>query len=254
MRVFAQGFWLPKKGNGAHEYEDAFWPRRLPVDGAEVLHFRVAVADGATETSFSRFWARMLVRSYVKGQLFSDRSGAPVKKLQDKWQRSVSQRPLPWYAREKARGGAAAALLGLHIHDVNAKSEGPGWEAVAIGDCCLFQVRGAQVVEYFPIRDANEFSNRPFLLSSNWDASEEWRAHLKMISGYWRPDDSFYLMSDALAAWFMRSNERAGSPWKILRDLGTTESLAFPEWIGGLRTEQHIRNDDVTLLRIDLVT
>ena len=50
--------WLPKDGNGPEEYEDAF--RSLPEQG------RFAVADGATETSFSGIWAAALVAAFAQ--------------------------------------------------------------------------------------------------------------------------------------------------------------------------------------------
>lgn len=62
MRVSIQVFGLPKAGNRADEYEDAYSPKRQgELEGES---FRFAVADGATEGSFSRLWAGMLVRSY----------------------------------------------------------------------------------------------------------------------------------------------------------------------------------------------
>jgi hypothetical protein len=148
--------------------------------------------------------------------------------------------------------GAAAALVGLHIRDGGEAAGARGWEAIALGDCCLVHVREGQVIERFPLQSASEFSNRPFLLSSNVTASRGWEERLKNISGVWQSEDSFYLMSDALAAWFMRSEESGGSPCEMLRDLGTTEATAFAEWIEELRLKHYIHNDDVTLVRMDL--
>jgi hypothetical protein len=253
VRLFAQAFWVPKSGNHPGEYEDAFAPRPLPGEDKEVSDFRAAVADGATETSFSRLWARLLVGSYVRGQLVPDRFPLALHRLQERWHREVTRKPLPWYAQEKIISGAAAALVGLHMWDGDAEPDGGAWEAMALGDSCLFHVRDGRAIERFPLHSASEFSNRPFLLSSNVLASEGWQDHLKTASGVWRSDDSFYLMSDALAAWFMRSEESGGSPCAFLRDLGTTDNPDFAGWIGDLRSERHIRNDDVTLVRTDLI-
>ncbi len=253
MRLFAQAFWLPKSGSAEEEYEDAFWPKQMPTDReADVSDFRVAVADGATETSFSALWAKLLVRSYAEGQLSPERFAASLQKLQERWRKAVSRKPLAWYAEEKVRSGAAAAFVGLHLSNREAESYEGLWEASALGDCCLIQIRGGQVIERFPIKSASEFSNSPFLMLSNPSASEGWQERLRTISGSWLSDDSFYLMSDALAAWFMRDEESGGAPWEILRDLGTADSQTFPDWISELRSTHHIRNDDVTLVRVDL--
>jgi len=254
VRLFAQAFWLPKCGNAEEEYEDAFWPKHLPADReAEVSDFRVAVADGATETSFSALWAKLLVRSYAEGRLSPERFASSLLNLQERWRKVVSRKPLPWYTEETVRSGAAAAFVGLHLNRREAESYGGRWEASALGDCCLIQVRGGQVIERFPIKSASEFSNRPFLVSSNPSTSDGWQERLGTISGSWLSDDSFYLMSDALAAWFMRDDESGGAPLEILRDLGTADSPAFPDWIAELRSAHRIRNDDVTLVRVDLV-
>ena len=99
MRLFAQAFWLPKSGSTEGEYEDAFWPKRLPVDReAELSDFRVAVADGATETSFSGLWAKLLVRSYAEGRLLPEGFAASLVKLQARWRSAITRKPLPWYA------------------------------------------------------------------------------------------------------------------------------------------------------------
>ena len=55
MHITGTTLCLPKDGNTKAEYEDAAYP------GNEINYygelFRCAVADGATETSFSRLWA-----------------------------------------------------------------------------------------------------------------------------------------------------------------------------------------------------
>lgn len=148
--------------------------------------------------------------------------------------------------------GAAAAFVGLHIRHGGVEGAEGAWEAIALGDCCLVHVCDGRVVERFPLQSASEFSNTPFLLSSNVAASIGWEERLKQISGVWKSDDSFYLMSDALAAWFMRSEESGDAPYETLRDIGTEDGPAFPEWIGELRSKHRMRNDDVTLVRTDL--
>ena len=68
MHVMARALWAPKAGNRSDEYEDAFWPQRTinrTVNRSGL--FRLAVADGATETSFAGLWARRLVRAYGSG-------------------------------------------------------------------------------------------------------------------------------------------------------------------------------------------
>jgi hypothetical protein len=161
---------------------------------------------------------------------------------------------LPWYAEEKARQGAFAAILGVVLYD-NANRGGSGghWQAVAVGDSCLFQVRGEEVLVRFPVNDSAAFSNRPHLLSSNPDHAGRLVDHVCNKHGKWQAGDAFYLMTDALAYWFLRELEQGRTPWRVLRDLNTSDEVRpFREWVETLRTKGAIRNDDVTLLRVDI--
>ena len=115
MRIHIHHHWLPKAGNRSEEYEDAFWPTRSEVVTGGELY--CAVADGATETSFSGQWARQLVRAFGNGDLAERDWTAQLAKEQSRWLHTVQRKPLPWYAEEKARSGAFAALLGLTVGD-----------------------------------------------------------------------------------------------------------------------------------------
>ena len=252
MHVFARPFWAPKGGSADSEYEDAFWPRTAKE--AKVADFRCAVADGATETSYSAIWAKQLVRYFCKESSNVPFDGASLRQLQRRWSAIVRRRPLPWYAEEKVHLGAFAAVLGLILYDGACAGRGNGnWQAVAIGDSCLVQVRGDAVLARFPLAASAAFSNRPHLLSSNPAHNSRIVDHLQKMDGTWQSGDAFYLMTDALAFWFIREVEDRRRPWSILRDLGTRdEPKPFREWVESLRAERAIRNDDVTLLRVDI--
>src|SRR5262245_53960409 len=115
MHVLAQPFWLQKVGNAPEEYEDAVWPEQLTETEGKL--FRCAVADGATETSFSGAWANVLVRAYGQGQLNARNLWKSLPCLQKEWLHSVRlcAQPLPWYAEEKLRDGAFSSILGLTL-------------------------------------------------------------------------------------------------------------------------------------------
>lgn len=252
MQVYAQAFWMPKAGNSDAEYEDAFWPTK-PLRG-QATCVRLAVADGATETSFSKIWAKQLVRNFCKGRLDAPLIGDGLRDLQQRWSTIVRRRPLPWYAEEKIRSGAFAAILGLVMqeHMPSTNLHGP-WQAIALGDSCLVQVRGEQILTRFPLDSSASFTNRPHLLSSNPADNNRAHEYLRTMNGTWVPGDAFYLMTDALACWFMREVEEGGTPWTVLRDLKTSDEIKpFREWVADLRVDRAIRNDDVTLLRLDI--
>jgi len=251
MRVSAQGFRAPKLGNQDSEYEDAFYPRRELISReARIFHF--AVADGATETSFSGLWAKQLVRAFCRGRLDGPMCLEGLRLLREQWHKIVSRRRLPWYAEEKVRSGAFAAIAGIRLED-GAGAQGRGiWKAIAVGDSCVFHVRKKKVLCCFPIQKSDDFNNSPRLLSSNKPESERYRAKLQRTSGVWHGGDTFYLMTDAVACWFLKQIESGAVPARELADLTDGGSNSFQQWLSGLRERKGVRNDDVTILRVEI--
>jgi hypothetical protein len=242
---YAKEFWLPKHGSSEGEYEDA---AAIAND-----RMRFAVADGATETSFSGAWARQLVRAFTSGKLSIPIALEELIPLQARWQESIAHRhPLPWYAEEKANSGAFAAFVGLEFSQEKTDAGTRKiWRATAAGDSCLVQVRGDEIIHAFPLADSASFGNRPNLLSSapssNGDSSEL----VKQCTGSWGCEDVFFLMTDALACWFFKEQELGNKPWILFRDLDTQDSVPFEKFVTDLRASGRMKNDDVTLLRID---
>lgn len=246
MRIYADSWWLPKRGNTAEEYEDACWPRDRC--SGEYPGFRCAVADGATETSFSGLWAELLVRAHGRGRLAPRGLPEALRPLQHEWRRRVSAMPLPWFAEQKAEQGAYAALAGLTLTALRPGRDG-GWHALAVGDSCIFQLRAGSLAATLPVACSADFTSRPALLSSDSAANEGLDGRLTAVSGEWAPGDTFYLMTDALAQWFLRNIEDGRRPSPLPRDLSDS---AFEEWIRDLRAHGEIRNDDVTLMRVEI--
>lgn len=280
MRARVRTQWLPKRGNHPHEYEDAFRPTTCDRD-AVVL--RCAVADGATETSFSGLWANQLVAAYCRGQLGPRRWETTLERLQLRWKDAVDSRELPWYAEEKARAGAFSAIVGItfsarpaRIADIDslpapdaaslaattgaleaphpAHASGPiRWTAMGLGDSCLLQVRDNRLVRSFPLSDSADFSNRPRLLSSNAAANRMLNGAIRRTSGTALRGDSFLLATDALACWALSMEERGEDVWKELVAAARGDADSFRVWVDELRDRRGLRNDDVTLLHVETV-
>ena len=153
MEIYAKEFCVPKNGNTEAENDDSFSSAKDKS--------RFAVADGATEASFSREWAKQLVRAFTTKRLSIPIALDELKPLQSRWDKFVHRHPLPWYAEEKASSGAFAAFVGLEF------LEEKKWRATAAGDSCLVQVRGNEIIKAFPLADSASFGNRPNLLSAS---------------------------------------------------------------------------------------
>jgi hypothetical protein len=211
-------FFMQKAGNRADEYEDAY-AYTAQADENGDLWF--AIADGATETSFSGEWARLLTSAYAEKRLTTITPDA-IQPLSAEWEAKIAGQtaaaPLPWYAETKLIDGAASSLVGLHI------TASGGWKAIGAGDSCLFQVRGMQVVASFPLSQPDEFK----------------------AEGEWLPGDMFYLMTDALAHWFLKR------PTDYIPRLNSLGPRRFEKLIHYLRAEKLCKNDDVTFLRVRL--
>lgn len=247
MRIVCRTLWLPKKGNTQEEYEDAASP--LDDVEEESSTFKCAVADGATETSFSGFWAKLLADGYV--------SGANRDELKVRWQDSLETKELPWYAEQKAESGAFAALLGLSLQDGESGDSGT-WEAEAVGDCCLFLVRDGNVIEKFPLNESEQFNSSPVLLSSNNDeAAAEAEKQVLKATGEWKRGDVFYLMTDAIARWSYKRQEEYGDVSHWLKSMSSQKELEeFTEvqrTITDAENRPLMRNDDVTLMTLQIL-
>lgn len=252
MVISAETFWLQKAGNKPDEYEDAFCPSDRVI-GEAGREFSFAIADGATDACFSGTWARQLVNAYCEGMFDPISLAKSLPELQRQWREHVASKgPLPWYVEQKADSGAFATLLGITLEGLAGSVAEGKWRAIAV-DSCLFHLRGRQVVEGFPIDQEESFNNSPTLLSSNAGHDEIPLRSVRTMEGKWIGGDTFYLMTDALACWFLRQTRNQRVPWKLLQDVGVGErNKRFEPWIDRLRSSKLVRNDDVTLSRIEL--
>lgn len=264
MRVVVDSFWAPKEGNDPDQYEDAFWPY-WPHRDVTANHFRFAVADGATESAFSRLWARMLVLLYCSSHTdltynLDGLDGEPwetehIRNRASRWAKIVNAKPLPWFAIEKAQRGSFASLLGLTLlADTGGNPQFGAWQSIAIGDTCLFQIREGKLRTTWPMQSSSEFNSHPFLVSTDPNKNRVlWRGSPHhVIRGEWRLGDVFYLVTDALAARYLAAVENGESAAKVFPGPNETDRH-FRAWLTLMRQNREIRNDDVTLLRIEVL-
>jgi protein phosphatase 2C-like protein len=237
-----RSFTLHKDGNQPDEYEDACAGQ--PKVG------RFAVADGASESSFASLWAKLLVEGFIAARGRTTLNW--LLPLQKRWAEAVDHLELDWFGEEKREQGAFATFLGLILQKPQG-AEGR-WRAVAVGDCCLFQVRQESVLASFPVQRAADFGNRPPLLCSRAVGGRDGLAQAKRAVGKWQKGDRFFLMTDALAQWFFQRHEQKRKPWdSLLRRLAEPNpTAAMKGYVEQLRSRKEMTNDDVTLLLIDL--
>jgi serine/threonine protein phosphatase PrpC len=223
---------LPKAGNSPSENEDAH-----ATDGTS----RFAVADGASEGWASGSWAARLVSRFV--------AAPPAPSAFDEWLRSARAGyaapaptgPLAWYAEEKQRDGAFATLLGLELRPT---ASGWAWKVIAVGDSCLFHLRGGTLVTAVPLERTEQFGTRPALVPSAPDArcpEPEW------FAGRAEPGDLFLLATDAASARVLAPDGVAAADRAARAALAARAPDPLRDWCAQARAAI---NDDVTVLAI----
>jgi hypothetical protein len=92
------------------------------------------------------------------------------------------------------------------------------------------------------------------LLGSRGRAADTPIQGIRRARGKWRPGDRLLLATDALAEWLLRRNESGLQPADDIERLLTESSVpdAIAGWVEERRDRQGLRNDDVTLVVIDL--
>jgi hypothetical protein len=255
-RLFRE-FRLPRRGYGAAECQDAA--------AGDPLRGRFAIADGASESSHAGLWARLLVEEFVHAP---ERAlGPPLEEtgwsswllpLQRRWvaevQRTQNGLTLPWYLEDQLRQGAFATFLGLVLQRDTGVPGERQWRALAVGDSCVFQTRKGELLQSFPLTRAADFSSAPWLVGSRTSPGGVPQQHGLHLRGHGQEGDRLWLMTDALAQWFLRQVESGALPWEPLEHslLAPDPDVFFARWIEELRTTQQLRNDDVTLLAVFL--
>ena len=244
---------------------------------------RYGVADGASEGCFTGDWARLLVESFVRGgEITSWPASLPA--LQEQWDAEVRAQDLPWYAETGVNQGACSTFLGLVLEDsplpqagerLGARGAPCRWQAVAVGDTCLLHTRGGTLLHAFPLDRSEQFHNFPKLVGSRMPVEAVLARQTLWLDGCGQPGDRLWMMTDALSQFCLGAIEAGGNPRDELEsllagDLGLLPPACgreaagegklqpdalndrFFAWIEGLRGAGRLRNDDVTLLAIEL--
>ncbi|HEV7933170.1 MAG TPA: hypothetical protein VGP70_12800 [Actinomadura sp.] len=260
-------FKVPKDGSTEEEYEDAACCVPEPTDDGEVSGdgLRVAVADGASESLLAGHWARLLSGEFMDSKVSTvsepQQFAATFISAASRWDATVARyvteraargKPIKWYEQPGLDRGAYATLIATYFSDTLMDARAVAWHAAALGDSCLFQVRDDQLTTMFPMTASVDFGTNPDLLCSRGQDEGLVAERVRFTSGTCEEGDSFFVCTDALAAWFLNRCEVGERPWIELTDLGSTEMPTFAEWVAAQRSAGLMRNDDVTLVRVDI--
>ena len=238
---------LPKPDAESHrENEDRFAIAGFRPGQFLQAPLTIAVSDGASDGLFAREWARALARAAAttpEGVQGPETLAATVQQAAERWRAQTGTTELPWFLEARRNRPTGATLLRLTVYP-----EGR-WEALAVGDTCLVPVRQGEPGSVFPLARADDFSAAPDLLLVQAFHSEivvRVPEEVRVLQGEWHAGDSFFLLTDALAHWFLRETEGGRTPSRWLE--GIHSAAGFRDRVDILRENGRLRGDDTTMI------
>ncbi len=242
--MFAErAFTLAKDVEHPEEDQDAF-----RMDAARGM---AVIADGVASAIFSRQWAAILTEAVLDDTPNPHDKEAFASWLaacRQDWQRQIDVSGLAWFQKAKMRQGAFSTLLWMCLTPADEDRQPPeGYRLAgfAIGDSCLFHVRGGEVLRTFPITSAAELDANPLVIGS-MDLKRDDLLEFQLLEADCLAGDLLVLCTDAIAHWALQRQEK-GEPPDWQRYWNMTEENWRQEVID-LRSEREMRYDDATLV------
>lgn len=214
-------------------------------------NLKFAISDGVSRSFFPKFWSRILVEKYVEKETWKEEDF--IQYSQEHWQNEVDEivkSPDTMYFTRNAynrKTPGLATFVGLQFLPKEKK-----WIAQALGDSFLFFVpKDCKDFDKDTIKLSSKdepfvFDNYPDYLSSIGDLH---KGDSRKIKGKELKDGTFYLMTDALAEWFLQGKG-------IENAITTIENIKsqeqFIETIDNERKANRLHNDDSALLIIEI--
>lgn len=209
---------------------------------------KFAISDGVTQSFFPKFWSDILVHKYVNQTDLKDNEF--IIECQKEWQFKIDEfmkKPdIMYYTRNayNAQKSALATFVGLQFLESESQ-----WTAQALGDSFLFFIsKNSNEIEikFSSKPEPIEFDNFPDYFSSNTTYRQ--KGVVNIIDNKAIEEGTFYLMTDALAEWFIKDTEQAK---QILDNIQNQEQ--YLETIDLERKAKRLNNDDAAILIINLV-
>jgi len=211
---------------------------------------KFAISDGVSKSFFPKVWADVLVNKWVDSKEFDEVQF--ILDCQKDWLKQVTEivnKPnAKWFTKNafNRKEAGLATFVGLRFYK---KKKEWFWKADALGDSFLFFVPknsknfSKECIILSSIKEPIIFDNFPDYLSSfgNKHKGEKQKKENPLRSG------TFYLMTDALAEWFLTEKEDAIgkiSVWQNQKD--------FEHFVDEERHNKKLGNDDTAFLSIKI--
>ena len=209
---------------------------------------RWALSDGASESYNSSLWSRILTDQWIgNGLAFS---ASRLRMAIERYEAECGHADLSWSKQAAYERGSYATFLGLSVRDEERL------RIVAVGDTIAVLMDGPRKVRSFPYRHAEDFNQRPMLMSTKPTHNEQFltRSAARKTRASWQLsqycDPRVLCMTDALGKWFLSNWATERSAVYALLDIDTAD--AFTAFVLQARASGAMRRDDTTLLVLDV--
>ena len=211
---------------------------------------KFAISDGVSKSFFPKIWADVLVNRWVDSKEFDEAQF--ILDCQKDWLNQVTEivnKPdAKWFTKNafNRKESGLATFVGLRFYK---KKKDWFWKADALGDSFLFFVPkkiknfSKECIVLSSKQEPIVFDNFPDYLNSlgNKHKGEKQLKENTLTSG------TFYLMTDALAEWFLNEKDNAISKidvWQNQKD--------FERFVDEERHNEKLGNDDSAILTIKI--
>lgn len=211
---------------------------------------KFAISDGVSKSFFPKIWAHILVNKWVDSREFDE--AQYILDCQKDWLKQVTEivnkADAKWFTKNafNRKEPGLATFVGLRFYK---KKKEWFWKADALGDSFLFFVPKKikdftkECIVLSSKLEPIVFDNFPDYLNSlgNNHKGEKQLKENPLTSG------TFYLMTDALAEWFLNEKDNAVSKisvWENQKD--------FERFVDEERHNKKLGNDDTAILTIKI--
>lgn len=239
MEISIKGYITSKKSELYSDCADSY--------AVNTEFHKFAISDGVSKSYFPKIWSDKLVHQYVSKKDWKDDefTAESQKEWQSKINEIVSQPETKWFTKAQydRKDSALATFVGLQFLEEQGK-----WIAQALGDSFLFFVAKDTLKIEKQLSSKQEpikFDNFPDYLSSIGDSH---KGEKNSVKGEKMKEGTFFLMTDALAEWFLKDTEMAIDKLSHIHN-----QEQFLVTIEDERTAGRLYDDDSALLIINLV-
>jgi hypothetical protein len=261
MEIQVVTFSEAKAGNAPGEWQDDA-RGGVALDATSTGRARFIVVDGASGSYDPLRWVDQLVTSFAPDDgVAAGPSLEPAAmrawfvQMQDQWTAGVPAFGSIIEERKFNEVGSFATLLGFELSGLDGPE--PCWRAVALGDTVLFHVRAARLIATFPPMKPGDFGNLPDGVHTLRSSLDRMTSRLLFSGGVLAGGDLLFAATDAMADWILRATGRDEKKvWHTLAAL--VHPVQFARLVEDQRREQdrakRLKNDDVTLMRVRMLT